>query len=287
MIHINTTPLAFYESRDLQSHRLSYAYDNTYTLLSGNAKLLPFQVVVAKDFGAVTGIYLYDKSDTQVRNLTSHFNSSRFPKLVFADYDVLCYLAAEAIPMPVLPEGFYYFEIRTATSSVFSELFNVVQTVQASEIVGLTFWDNADFIFQHTPGRIVYSNNYRNKLYLPSKLAKPEYTLEEVVEERDGFKFVEKQIQKKLFRFSFLATEYLCDTLSLIGMHDNIIITYNNRIYPVYDILFTPEWTDEGFVANVDAEFTTDAIVKKIGRLFPRHNMGDFNNDFNSDFNVI
>ena len=65
---------------------------------------------------------------------------------------------------------------------------------------------------------------------------------------------LKKQIQKKLFKFSFLAPEYLCDVVSIIGMHDNIVINYNNKIYHVYDILFTPTWTEDGFLANIDAE---------------------------------
>ena len=66
-------------------------------------------------------------------------------------------------------------------------MFNAVGAVQASEIIEITYWDNNDFIFQHTVGRLVYSDNYRNKIYLPTKLAKPEYKIEEVVEDRDGF----------------------------------------------------------------------------------------------------
>lgn len=286
MIHINTTSLAFYSRLDQQSHRLGYAYGGVYSLVCSTSRLLPFQVIVETTFPTVTAVLLRDIHGASVRNMTSHFSATELKRISYDTYDVLVYLGATAVS-PALAEGLYYLEIQTATANLYSEVFNAVGAVQASEIIEMTYWDNNDFIFQHTVGRLVYSDNYRNKIYLPTKLAKPEYKIEEVVEDRDGFKFVEKQIQKKLFKFSFLAPEYLCDVVSIIGMHDNIVINYNNKIYHVYDILFTPTWTEDGFLANIDAEFTTDAVIKKIGRLFPKHNLGDFNTDFNTDFNVI
>ena len=286
MIHINTTPLAFYSRLDQQSQRLAYAYNGVYSLICSTSKLLPFQIIVGTDFPVIVAIILRDIHGTQIRDLTTFFSTTELLRKSFTDYDLLIYLGTTSLS-PIIPEGLYYLEIQTASETLYSDVFNAVTTVQASEIVGITYWDNEDFIFQHTPGRLVYTDNYRSKIYLPTKLAKPDYKIEEVVEDRDGFKFVEKQIQKKIFRFSFLAPEYICDVMSLVGMHDNIIITHNNKIYTIYDILFTPTWTDDGFLANVDAEFTTDAVIKKIGRLFPKHNLGDFNSDFNSDFNVI
>lgn len=286
MIHINTTPLAFYDTLDRQSHRLGYAYGGVYSLICSITKLLPFQIIVDNAFPSVTAVILRDIHGASVRNMTSHFSATELKRVSYGTYDVLVYLGATAVS-PALAEGLYYLEIQTTTANLYSEVFNAVRSIQAAEVVGITYWDNEDFIFQHTAGRLAYSDNYRNKLYLPTKLAKPDYKIEEVVEDRDGFKFVEKQIQKKVFKFSFLATEYMCDVVSIIGMHDNIIINHNNRVYAVYDILFTPTWTDDGFLANVDAEFTTDAVIKKIGRLFPTHNLGDFNTDFNTDFNVI
>lgn len=286
MIHINTTPLAFYDTLDRQSHRLGYAYGGVYSLICSITKLLPFQIIVDSSFPSVTAVILRDIHGASVRNMTSHFSATELKRISYDTYDALVYLGATAVS-PALAEGLYYLEIQTATANLYSEVFNAVRSIQAAEVVGITYWDNQDFIFQHTEGRLSYADNYRNKLYLCTKLAKPDYKIEEVVEDRDGFKFVEKQIQKKVFKFSFLATEYMCDVASIIGMHDNIIITHNNRVYAVYDILFTPTWTDDGFLANVDAEFTTDAVIKKIGRLFPKHNLGDFNTDFNTDFNVI
>lgn len=286
MIHINTTPLAFYSRLDQQSHRLGYAYGGVYSLICSTSKLLPFQIIVNKEFPTITSIILRDIHGIQIRDLTTFFSATELLRKSFTDYDILMYLGTTSLN-PIIAEGLYYLEIHAGSEVLYSEVFNAVTTVQAAEIVGITYWDNADFIFQHTTGRLVYTDNYRNKIYLPTKLAKPDYKIEEVVEDRDGFKFVEKQIQKKLFRFSFLAPEYICDVTSIIGMHDNIIITHNNKVYTIYDILFTPTWTADGFLANVDAEFTTDAVIKKIGRLFPKHNLGDFNSDFNSDFNVI
>lgn len=286
MIHINVTPIAFYDSLDKQSHRLSYANGSSFCLVSPVNRLLPFQIIVEKTFPVVTAIYIIELSTGTRVNITSHFTAANWKRRAFTDYDILVYNDINALTTN-LKEGRHYLEIVAGASILYSELFNAIQTVQASEVVGISFWDNEDFIFQHINGRLSYADNYQSKIYLMTKLAKPDYKIEEVIEERDGFKFTEKQIQKKVFRFSFLAPEYICDVLSLISMHDNVVLTHNGKIYNVYDILFTPTWTEDGFLANIDAEFTTDAVIKKIGKLFPKHNLGDFNNDFSRDFNVI
>lgn len=283
MIHINTTALAFYSDPVQQSHKLSYAHGGKFSLIAPINKFLPFQIILPSGTGSLTSARVVSLEGI-TSTVTSHFNTSTLTD--FTGYKVFKYDGTNNLGSN-LQIGFHYLELSFGSLTMYSEIFNCLQSVRADNTIQISYWDTSDFIFEHTLGRIIYDNVYQNKIYLPTLLAKPEYKIEEVIEERDGFKFIEKQIQKKVYRFSFLAPEYLCDVLSLIPMHDSVVITYNNRIYPVYDILFTPTWTDDGFLANVDVEFTTDAIVKKIGKVFPTRSLGDFNNDFNSDFSVI
>lgn len=283
MIHINPTSLAFYSDLSQQSHKLSYAYGGKFSLISPVNRFLPFQLILPPNTAALSAATVVSLAGGTT-NVTSHFSSAVLSD--YSDYKVFRYDGSTNLGSS-LPIGFHYLELNFGGAKMYSEIFNCLQSVRADDTIQISYWDTSDFIFEHTLGRIVYNGTYQNKIYVPSKLAKPEYRIEEVIEERDGFKFIEKQIQKKVYRFSFLAPEYLCDVLSLVPLHDSVVITYNNRIYPVYDILFTPTWTDDGFLANVDVEFTTDAIVKKIGKVFPTRSLGDFNNDFNSDFSVI
>lgn len=283
MIHINTTALAFYTNLEQQSFRVDYAMGNKYSLISPANRFLPFQIILPSDTAALTAAKVVTLEGVE-RNVLGHFSTSTLSS--FTGYKVFKYEGLNMLT-PALDIGLQYLVLTFGETKMYSELFSAQKTVRSTETIQISYWDTSDFVFQHTLGRIIYNGTYQNKIYIPSLLAKPEYTLEEVVEERDGFKFVEKQIQKKLYRFSFLAPEYLCDVLSTIPMHDSVVIVYNGKIYPVYDILFTPEWTPDGFLANVDVEFTTDAIIKKIGKVFPTRSLGDFNNDFSNDFSVI
>ena len=67
MIHINTTPLAFYDTLDRQSHRLGYAYGGVYSLICSITKLLPFQIIVDSAFPSVTAVIL---AYGEARNMT-------------------------------------------------------------------------------------------------------------------------------------------------------------------------------------------------------------------------
>ena len=108
---------------------------------------------------------------------------------------------------------------------------------------------------------------YRNVLYLPTDIAKPDYSFTEDGEERDGYYFAIKQISQKRYRFKFLAPEYLLDVMRLIRLSDHIKITYRGQEYYPDTFLMTPTWESEGDLASVECEFTTDTVAKKIGRL--------------------
>lgn len=284
MIQINPTVLAFYDNVSKQSHKLSYAYGNIFSLIAPVNKFLPFQIILPSNTAALSSARVVSLETGVSTTVTSHFSSATLTN--YTDYKVFRYNGTGTLGSN-LTIGLHYIELSFGSLTMYSEVFNALQVVSAENTIQIAYWDRDDFIFRHTLGRLEYPGAYQNKIYVPSALAKPEYRIEEVVEDRDGFKFVEKQIQKKVYRFSFLAPEYLCDVLSLVPLHDSVVITYRDKIMPVYDILFTPSWTSDGFLANVDVEFTTEAIVKKIGKVFPTRSLGDFNNDFGSDFSVI
>lgn len=182
--------------------------------------------------------------------------------------------------------GRYY--LRSGANRV-SDIFTIVHDL--SPYLKIEWWDNEDFIMD--AGAIVYndsdveepSNIYKNVLYLPADLAKPEYTFEEEGENRDGYFFPTKQLSGKKYRFSFLAPEYICDVMRLIRMSDNIVITYRGVEYYPDTFLMTPAWIGNGNLANVECEFTTDTIAKRIGRFSPSLvHRGDYNDSYNNDY---
>ena len=181
-----------------------------------------------------------------------------------------------------IADGQYYAEMSDGTDTWYSEMFTISKA--ASSYLKIEWWDVEDFIMD--AGTIVYTSpNYRNRIYLPADIAKPEYDFEEESEERDGYIFPIKQISKKTFHFSFLASEYLLDVMRFIRLSDYVEITYKGQRYSVDSFLLSPEWEDYGDVASVDAEFTTATVAKKVGLAYIKSKRVDFNDDFNNDYN--
>ena len=196
------------------------------------------------------------------------------------DIDVIVYPGFFPISQ-VIADGQYYAEMSDGVDTWYSEIFTISKA--ASSYLKIEWWDVEDFVMD--AGAIVYTSpKYHNKLYIPADIAKPEYEFEEESEERDGYTFPIKQISKKTFHFSFLASEYLLDVMRFIRLSDYAEITYKGQRYSVDSFMLSPEWEDYGDVASVDAEFTTATVAKKIGLGYIR-STGDFNNDFNNDYN--
>lgn len=181
-----------------------------------------------------------------------------------------------------IADGQYYAEMSDGTDTWYSEMFTISKV--ASSYLTIEWWDVEDFIMD--AGTIVYTSpKYRNRIYIPADIAKPEYEFEEESEERDGYIFPIKQISKKTFHFSFLASEYLLDVMRFIRLSDYVEITYKGQRYSVDSFLLSPEWEDYGDVASVDAEFTTATVAKKVGLAYIKSKRLDFNDDFNNDYN--
>lgn len=166
--------------------------------------------------------------------------------------------------------GRYYLSTQIGGKYYVSDVFTVVPNAALSKYLKLEWWDDSDFITES--GIIVYKNaggtyQYKNTLYLPTDLAKPEYVFEEEGENRDGYFFPIKQISEKRYRFRFLAPEYILDVMRFIRMSDHIQITYRGQVYNADTFLMTPTWEGNGDLANVECEFDTNTVAKKIGRL--------------------
>ena len=128
---------------------------------------------------------------------------------------------------------------------------------------------------------------YRNFIYLPTELGKPNYDFEETGEDRDGFYYPEKQLSEKTYRFSFIAPEYMLDALRLVRLSDYVTVTDQYGYdYHADRFLMTPKWLGDGDLASVVVEFQTDTVVKNTGTGFVKGDYADFNDDYNNDYNI-
>lgn len=183
-------------------------------------------------------------------------------------YDYI-FLTNNAIASLLL-EKTYYLEISDGTNRWYSDNF----TMRDDNYLKLEWWnennlemsDGTVMVAKYTtPAPLVSNYPYIPTLYIHSDIGMPDYEFEEEVEERGGYQFPLQQISYKRYKFNFLAPEVVCDAMRLIRLSDHIRITKGDKVYTANTFLMTPTWQDQGYLASVDCEFTTDTIVKKNG----------------------
>lgn len=257
----NLSVLPFYKDINEQNHRKSYAFGHIYPLYVPIDRLLPFQIIRAHsendDIKASTFHVLSGGTTSYMLPLTI----KHYPEL---GYDVIIYEGTEDLSFLPLTNGRQYLEVKVGNETWYSDIFTII--TDTTPYLKVEWYDEEDLITDD--GIIAYEDtDFKNILYLCTELGKPDYTFEEEGESRDGYFFATKQISEKKYKFSFTATEYLCDVMRLIRMADHIKVTDKyGREYNCDTFLITPKWLEQGDLASVDVEFDTNTIAKKIGK---------------------
>lgn len=175
-----------------------------------------------------------------------------------------------------LPIGQYYLLIfdnsaRHKYPVAYSDVFSVVSDM--TPYIRIEWWNDEDMIIGGKKWKAdisswVHSTGVKlhREIYLATNVGKPDYEFEEEVEQREGWAFPIKQVSYKRYKFKFAATEPMLDALRIIRMSDYVKI-YDGlgNEWDCDTFLITPRWTEQGNIAEVDAEFTCDTIAKKIG----------------------
>lgn len=263
----NYSALPFYDSKDEQLSRRTYAYGEVYPLYVEKGKVPPFQFVVHSNGNSIQSAVLVNYNDDTSQTITNLSNV--FVKMAFSGYDVfVCRgVVLGGVNMTV---GRWYLQVNVTgngTETIYSEVFTAVDDV--SPYTRVQWWDDQDLVMKDD--RIVYEIAsglyFKNEVYLDCQIGMPDYDFEEEGETRDGLYFPEKMISVKTHKFTFLAPEYLLDAMRFIRMSDNMVVTdRDGRVYTADTFLLTPKWQAPGMLAAVDAEFKTSAVAKKIGR---------------------
>ena len=283
----NLSVLPFYpwNKQDEMNHNRPYAYGAVYPLYSPLGSVPPFQILIPHTAATIGGASLERVGDGTITDITTKMVNTGLEKVSYTSlgYDIILYksLAPSNI---TTAEGQYIIHVWLSDESEYvSDIITVVADV--SGMIRLQWYDYSDLVMDG--GCIAYSNGFKNVLWLPTLLGKPEYDFTEEGETRDGYFFPEKQISEKRYKCTFLAPEYLCDVMRLIRLSDVVEVTDNyGNDYKCDTFLFTPKWQDQGDLASVEVEFTCDTVAKKIGRGYTIGNGADFNDDFNNDFDI-
>ena len=278
-INNNISPLPFYDDISLQNHRKDYAFGQIYPLAIYKNMLLPFQFCVSNG-SSISEVYLYTAEGKQVANILPELKENGLTLKSYTGFKLVKYPGTLPVNS-IKHEGQYYIWLRLNGGPVlYSDIFTVYNRID--DYLELEYTNSYNFELKN--GIIDFSDNFKFKCYLPAQIGKPEYDFEEEATERMGYTFIESQVSKKLYKFTFLAPEYLCDALRIVRLCNDKQITSKGQVYDLTTFNMKPEWEEQGDLAAVECEFETDTVISNIGGYEPELLGGDFNNDYNTDF---
>ena len=279
-INNNISPLPFYDDISLQNHRKGYAFGQIYPLVTYKNMLLPFQFCVSS-ISSISQARLYTKEGSVVADILVELKENGLAVKQYNNFSLVKYPGALPINS-IKHEGQYYIELLLNTGKyIYSDIFTVYNRID--DYIELRY-KNA-YSFELKNGIIDFSDNFEFKCYIPAQIGKPEYDFEEEATERMGYAFIESQVSKKLYKFTFLAPEYLCDALRIVRLCSEKQIISKGQVYDLTTFNMRPEWEEQGDLASVECEFETDTVIANAGGYMPVPLGGDFNIDYNNDFN--
>ena len=283
----NYSVLPFYTDIKEQNHRKPYAFGEVYALFSLVNQILPFQIDVPAAPTAPIEVYLVDFDSGTETDISAELQG--LSTVQIDSYSLIVY--PSIMPMATsFEQGRYYLRLlytyAGGNQEFFSEVFTWVASVQ--NYLKVEWYDRENLLLDD--GAVCYKTPlYRVKhfLYIATELGKPDYTFEEEGEQRDGYFFPTKQLSEKVYRFTFVAPEYICDVMRFVRLSD-IVNVYDpyGRVYKCDTFLITPKWLTQGDLAQVDCEFETNTVAKKVGASVDAEDIGgDYNVDYNNDYN--
>ena len=279
-INNNISPLPFYDDISLQNHRKDYAFGQIYPLVIYKNILLPFQFCISSG-GSVARAWLHKSDGSIVDGILTQLRENGIEVKYYAEGFSLVKYPGTLPLKSIKHEGQYYIRLELNTGKfLYSEIFTVTNRID--DYILLEYRNSYNFDLKG--GVVDFSDAFKFKVYIPAQLGKPSYDFEEEATERMGYTFIESQVSKKMYRFTFLAPEYLCDALRIVRLCNDKCIISNGQTYDLTTFNMKPEWEEQGDLAAVECEFETDTVISNIGGYTPELLGGDFNKDYNTDF---
>lgn len=268
----NLSVLPWYTSLDKQNAKKWYAFGNVWPLVMPTNRIIPYQFVVP-----FTNVAIAESSIISLDTKDIYDGQSSHTLVTRVDYTVV---KSNGFAVS-LPEGRYYAKIDFANGvTYYSEVFTLVGNI--SDYVKIQYWN--DDILVYNGGEINYEDEFKFEMYLCTTIGKPEYSFEEEVTKRLGYKFPELQVSNKLYKFTCIGPEYLCDAMRLIRLSDYIKIVSKDDSYNVLTFSYDAKWETQGDLASIEVEFETDTIIQKLSS-FNRGQREGFYNALQVDIN--
>lgn len=276
-VHNNFSPLAFRRKESKATYEKWYAFGKNYAIPASANTLTPFQFTELN-------ISVFDPDTIEVEVINEETGELKKTG-VYVSFDVMPEHGGVLYVSPgknsfreALPQGTYRARFSIGDEVYISTPFCVIPGIEtSSKYLLIEYWNDEKIAY---PGGFITTganNDFRYQMYVPATICKPKYEFEEELTKRAGYKFLELQTSTKVYAFTFVAPEFICDAMRLIRLSDYIRISHDGEYYNALNFEFDVDWQEQLYLAAVDCQFETDSIIQKLPS-FNRRDKASFYN---------
>ena len=276
-VHNNFSPLAFRKKESKATYEKWYAFGKNYAIPASANTLTPFQFTELN-------IPVFDPNTIEVEVINEDTGEAK-KSGVYVSFDVMPEHGGVLYVSPgknsfreALPQGTYRARFSIGDEVYISTPFCVIPGIEtSSKYLLIEYWNDEKIAY---PGGFITTganNDFRYQMYVPATICKPKYEFEEELTKRAGYKFLELQTSTKVYAFTFVAPEFICDAMRLIRLSDYIRISHDGEYYNALNFEFDVDWQEQLYLAAVDCQFETDSIIQKLPS-FNRRDKASFYN---------
>lgn len=276
-VHNNFSPLAFRKKESKATYEKWYAFGKNYAIPASANTLTPFQFTELN-------IPVFDPNTIEVEVINEETGEAK-KSGVYVSFDVMPEHGGVLYVSPgknsfreALPQGTYRARFSIGEEVYISTPFCVIPGIEtSSKYLLIEYWNDEKIAY---PGGFITTganNDFRYQMYVPATICKPKYEFEEELTKRAGYKFLELQTSTKVYAFTFVAPEFICDAMRLIRLSDYIRISHDGEYYNALNFEFDVDWQEQLYLAAVDCQFETDSIIQKLPS-FNRRDKASFYN---------
>lgn len=276
-VHNNFSPLAFRKKESKATYEKWYAFGKNYAIPASANTLIPFQftdVNVGEVHPDVIEVVAVNQETGESIKTGVYVSRDDMPE----HGSVLYVSPGKNSFSEALPQGTYRAEFSIGTQGYISTPFCVIPGIEtSSKYLLIEYWNDEKIAY---PGGFITTganNDFRYQMYVPATICKPKYEFEEELTKRAGYKFLELQTSTKVYAFTFVAPEFICDAMRLIRLSDYIRISHDGEYYNALNFEFDVDWQEQLYLAAVDCQFETDSIIQKLPS-FNRRDKASFYN---------
>lgn len=276
-VHNNFSPLAFRKKESKATYEKWYAFGKNYAIPASANTLTPFQFTELN-------IPVFDPNTIEVEVINEETGEAK-KSGVYVSFDVMPEHGGVLYVSPgknsfreALPQGTYRARFSIDYEVYISTPFCVIPGIEtSSKYLLIEYWNDEKIAY---PGGFITTganNDFKYQMYVPATICKPKYEFEEELTKRAGYKFLELQTSTKVYAFTFVAPEFICDAMRLIRLSDYIRISHDGEYYNALNFEFDVDWQEQLYLAAVDCQFETDSIIQKLPS-FNRRDKASFYN---------